>query len=164
MPHQTFVLVAEAALIVLESHARRIHVLFTDIQMPGTMDGLALAHHTSKHWPWIGLLVTSARPQPGSRRISRGKPIFGEAIPAPPCHSSYSRASGGGIMRALRARGMDGSWSVCARMLAPCQGRRLFASSISSDASASPFCAASKGCRMASMGAVAAKLSFRCLI
>jgi CheY-like chemotaxis protein len=52
---------AEAALIVLESHARRIHVLFTDIQMPGTMDGLALAHHASKHWPWIGLLVTSAR-------------------------------------------------------------------------------------------------------
>ena len=55
---------AEAALIVLESHAHRIHVLFTDIQMPGTMDGLALAHHTSMHWPWIGLLITSARPQP----------------------------------------------------------------------------------------------------
>jgi two-component system, response regulator PdtaR len=55
---------AEAALIVLESHARRIHVLFTDIQMPGTMDGIALAHHTSKHWPWIGLLVTSALPHP----------------------------------------------------------------------------------------------------
>ena len=62
MPHQTFVLVAEdeelvrlvivqalldegfevleaehaeAALMVLEGHARRIHVLFTDIQMPG---------------------------------------------------------------------------------------------------------------------------------
>jgi CheY-like chemotaxis protein len=91
MPDQTFVLVAEdeelvrlvivqalrdegfevmevehaaAALIVLESQARRIHVLFTDIQMPGTIDGLALAHHTSKHWPWIGLLITSARPRP----------------------------------------------------------------------------------------------------
>jgi CheY-like chemotaxis protein len=38
--------------------------LFTDIHMPGTMDGLALAHHTPKHWPWIGLLVTSARPHP----------------------------------------------------------------------------------------------------
>ncbi len=90
MPDQTFVLVAEdeelvrlvivealldegfevmeaehadAALIVLESHARRIHVLFTDVQMPGTMDGMALAHHTSKHWPWIGLLITSARPR-----------------------------------------------------------------------------------------------------
>ena len=55
---------AEAALIGLEGHARRIHVLFTDIQMPGTMDGIALAHHTSKHWPWVGLLVTSALPHP----------------------------------------------------------------------------------------------------
>jgi hypothetical protein len=35
---------AEAALIILESHARRIHVLFTDIQMPGMMDGLASGH------------------------------------------------------------------------------------------------------------------------
>jgi two-component system, response regulator PdtaR len=63
---------AEAALIVLESHARRIHVLFTDIQMPGTMDGLALAHHTSKHWPWIGLLITSARPNPDRATFPTG--------------------------------------------------------------------------------------------
>jgi CheY-like chemotaxis protein len=55
---------AEAALAFLEGHARRIDVLFTDIQMPGTMDGVSLAHHTSKHWPWIGLLITSARPDP----------------------------------------------------------------------------------------------------
>jgi hypothetical protein len=25
---------------------------------------VALAHHTSKHWPWIGLIITSARPRP----------------------------------------------------------------------------------------------------
>jgi CheY-like chemotaxis protein len=55
---------AEAALGTLRTHAARIHVLFTDIQMPGAMDGVALAHHTSKHWPWIGLLITSARPSP----------------------------------------------------------------------------------------------------
>jgi CheY-like chemotaxis protein len=55
---------AAAALVTLLAHARRIHVLFTDIQMPGTMDGVALAHHTSEHWPWIGLIVTSARPRP----------------------------------------------------------------------------------------------------
>lgn len=55
---------AEAALSVLEQHAARIHVLFTDIQMPGSIDGLALAHHTSKNWPRIALLITSARPHP----------------------------------------------------------------------------------------------------
>ena len=55
---------AEAALSVLEHHAARVHVLFTDIQMPGSMDGLALARHISENWPEIALLITSARPQP----------------------------------------------------------------------------------------------------
>jgi CheY-like chemotaxis protein len=55
---------AEAALAVLQIHAARVHVLFTDIQMPGAMDGIALAHHTAEHWPEIALLITSARPRP----------------------------------------------------------------------------------------------------
>jgi CheY-like chemotaxis protein len=60
---------AEAALSVLQIHAARIHVLFTDIQMPGVMDGLALAHHTAKNWPKIALLITSARPRPHQSRL-----------------------------------------------------------------------------------------------
>jgi two-component system, response regulator PdtaR len=55
---------AAAAVDVLKIHAGRINVLFTDIQMPGAMDGLALAHHTSKNWPNVALLITSARPRP----------------------------------------------------------------------------------------------------
>jgi CheY-like chemotaxis protein len=54
---------AEAAVGVPLTHAPRIHVLFTDVQMPGTMDGLALAHHASKQWPWIGLLIASGQPR-----------------------------------------------------------------------------------------------------
>ncbi len=61
---------AEAALGVLQNHAARVNVLFTDIQMPGTMDGLALAHHTAKNWPKIALLLTSALPA----RVSRISP------------------------------------------------------------------------------------------
>ena len=53
---------AQGALDVLKIHAARIHLLFTDIHMPGPMNGLALAHHTSKKWPKIALLITSARP------------------------------------------------------------------------------------------------------
>jgi CheY-like chemotaxis protein len=60
---------AQAALDVLEQHAARIHVLFTDIQMPGPIDGLALAHHTSKNWPGIALLITSGRPRPDRARF-----------------------------------------------------------------------------------------------
>jgi CheY-like chemotaxis protein len=54
---------AAAALAILQVHATRIHVLFTDIHMPGE-NGLALAHHTAKHWPNVALLLTSARPRP----------------------------------------------------------------------------------------------------
>jgi two-component system, response regulator PdtaR len=52
---------AEDALSILQTHASDIHVLFTDIEMPGTMDGLTLAHHTAQSWPWIALLITSGR-------------------------------------------------------------------------------------------------------
>jgi two-component system, response regulator PdtaR len=69
---------AEAALTILKSHAPGIHVLFPDIQMPGSLDGLALAQHTSRHWPWIRLLVTSGQQCPcraafpkGSRFVSK---------------------------------------------------------------------------------------------
>jgi two-component system, response regulator PdtaR len=62
---------AEAALGVLQTDAARIHVLFTDIHMPGTMDGLALAHHTAKNWPQIALLLTSARPSRDQRSLPK---------------------------------------------------------------------------------------------
>jgi CheY-like chemotaxis protein len=55
---------AEDALASLETHATVIHVLFTDIHMPGTMDGLALAHHAARSWPWIALLITSGLASP----------------------------------------------------------------------------------------------------
>lgn len=53
---------AEDALASLEAHATGIHALFTDIQMPGPMDGLALAHQTVRSWPWIVVLVASGIP------------------------------------------------------------------------------------------------------
>ena len=41
---------AAEAIAVLEAHSE-ITVVFTDIQMPGTMDGLALSHYVRKRWP-----------------------------------------------------------------------------------------------------------------
>ncbi len=53
---------AAEALSILEGDAANIHVLFTDVDMPGAMDGLGLAEHARQHWPWIGILVTSGKP------------------------------------------------------------------------------------------------------
>jgi CheY-like chemotaxis protein len=38
-----------------------IRVLFTDVQMPGSMDGLTLAAFVRNKWPLIELILTSGR-------------------------------------------------------------------------------------------------------
>ncbi len=63
---------ADAALIVLRSNASEINVIFTDVHMPGSMDGLELAHHASLHWPWIALLVASGKAQPQPAEMPAG--------------------------------------------------------------------------------------------
>lgn len=51
---------ADAAWLILESRAD-IGVLFTDINMPGQMDGLTLAARVAERWPHIRLVITSGR-------------------------------------------------------------------------------------------------------
>jgi CheY-like chemotaxis protein len=51
---------ADQAIRQLESHSD-IRVLFTDIEMPGTMDGLRLAHGVQDRWPPVSIIVTSGR-------------------------------------------------------------------------------------------------------
>ncbi|WP_310539766.1 response regulator, partial [Phenylobacterium sp.] len=49
---------ADQAIQILESR-NDIAVLFTDIQMPGSMDGLRLAHHVHSRWPHIKIILVS---------------------------------------------------------------------------------------------------------
>ena len=51
---------ADEAVKFLHSH-REIEFLVTDIEMPGSMDGLRLAHHVRHRWPPIKILVISGR-------------------------------------------------------------------------------------------------------
>jgi len=51
---------ADEAWAMLQSR-RDIGVLFTDVNMPGSMDGLALAERVAASWPYIRLVVTSGR-------------------------------------------------------------------------------------------------------
>jgi CheY-like chemotaxis protein len=50
---------ALAALDICKSRPEAIDVLFTDVRMPGPMDGLELAHRVRERWPWIGIIVVS---------------------------------------------------------------------------------------------------------
>lgn len=49
---------ADAALSVLEQRPG-VDAVFTDIDMPGSMDGLALAGRVAERWPRTRLVVTS---------------------------------------------------------------------------------------------------------
>ena len=51
---------ADQALEILESRDD-ISLLFTDIQMPGSMDGLKLAHATHARWPHIKIILVSGQ-------------------------------------------------------------------------------------------------------
>lgn len=50
---------ADAALPYLRQHGGRTTALVTDVQMPGTLDGLQLTDIISHIWPHIPVLVTS---------------------------------------------------------------------------------------------------------
>jgi CheY-like chemotaxis protein len=48
------------AISILEKRVD-IHTVFTDIQMPGSIDGLKLAHLISFRWPPIRIIATSGQ-------------------------------------------------------------------------------------------------------
>lgn len=49
---------ADEAIRVLESRDD-VDLVFTDVQMPGTMDGIKLAHYIRDRWPPVQLIVAS---------------------------------------------------------------------------------------------------------
>ncbi|WP_029587473.1 response regulator [Bradyrhizobium sp. URHD0069] len=75
---------ADQAVAILESRSD-IALLFTDIQMPGSMDGLGLARSVHERWPPIKIILVSGQLKPTSVDIpanSRffGKPLEGQAM------------------------------------------------------------------------------------
>ena len=70
---------ADEALALLESRSD-IKLLFTDIQMPGSMDGLKLAYAVHERWPSIkiilvsGQVVLTEQDRPAQSRF-HGKPL-----------------------------------------------------------------------------------------
>lgn len=62
---------ADEAVSLLES-IPDITVVFTDIQMPGSMDGLLLAAVVHDRWPPVALLITSGKVRPAMDDMPAG--------------------------------------------------------------------------------------------
>jgi CheY-like chemotaxis protein len=62
---------SDQALILLAADSD-VQLLFTDVNMPGAIDGLALARQVSDRWPHIGILVASAGRVPQAAELPAG--------------------------------------------------------------------------------------------
>jgi CheY-like chemotaxis protein len=72
---------ADEAVAILESRSD-IALMCTDIQMPGSMDGLELAHTVDKRWPSIKIIVVSGQLNPPSRDLPPCSRFFGKPLEA----------------------------------------------------------------------------------
>jgi CheY-like chemotaxis protein len=70
---------ADEAVEILESRSD-IALLFTDIQMPGTMDGLGLAHAVHERWPPIKIILVSGQLKRSSIAIPADSRFFGKPL------------------------------------------------------------------------------------
>lgn len=62
---------ADEAIRILEQHSE-IRLIFTDIHMPGSMDGLRLAHYVRGRWPPVKIIVTSGMVKVRSEDMPEG--------------------------------------------------------------------------------------------
>src|SRR5260370_3264049 len=88
---------ADDAIEILESR-RDITVVFTDIQMPGSMDGLNLARAVRGRWPPIKIVATSAHVDVRQIDLPEG----GRVLPKP-----YSPVHVTGVLREVTGVGFQ---------------------------------------------------------
>src|SRR5215216_7120456 len=69
---------ADAAIAILSAR-NDVSLIFTDVHMPGSMDGLKLAHFVRDRWPPVKIVATSAR----VRITASDLPEGGRFLPKP---------------------------------------------------------------------------------
>lgn len=70
---------ADEAISILEARSD-ISLLFTDIQMPGSMDGLKLAHAVHDRWPAIKIILVSGQVNPSEAERAADSRFFGKPL------------------------------------------------------------------------------------
>ena len=70
---------ADEALAILQSRSD-IALLFTDVQMPGSMNGLQLAHVVHARWPPIKIILASGQLKLSTSDIPQNSRFFGKPL------------------------------------------------------------------------------------
>lgn len=75
---------ADVAIKILESR-EDVHLIFTDVNMPGSMDGVRLAAAVRDRWPPVHIILTSGKARPltiPANALFIPKPYVGQAVVA----------------------------------------------------------------------------------
>jgi CheY-like chemotaxis protein len=84
---------ADEAIALLTKHPE-IQLIFTDIDMPGSMDGLKLSAMVHDRWPPVRIILTSGKQRPAAHLLPSDTPF----LPKP-----YTTAGVVATMRAMLA-------------------------------------------------------------
>ncbi|RYG95487.1 MAG: response regulator [Alphaproteobacteria bacterium] len=76
---------SDDAIKILEESGEQIQLLFTDVHMPGRLDGFGLARECAARWSHIKILVASGQAKPGpadmpDNAVFIGKPFSAEVV------------------------------------------------------------------------------------
>ncbi|KJC46347.1 histidine kinase [Bradyrhizobium sp. LTSP885] len=93
---------ADEALAILESRSD-IELLFTDIQMPGSMDGLRLAHAVHERWPSIKIILASGKLVPTDAEKPAHSRFFGKPLEVKQMIAEMQQMIGQGSLSIIQA-------------------------------------------------------------
>src|ERR1700737_78061 len=89
---------ADEAISILEARSD-ISLLFTDIQMPGSMDGLKLAHAVHDRWPSIKIILVSGQVKPSDAERPADSRFFGKPLAVEQMITELQAMVGAGALR-----------------------------------------------------------------
>src|ERR1700682_2873221 len=92
---------ADDALAILESRSD-IELLFTDIQMPGSMDGLKLAYAVHARWPLIQIILVSGQLKLTDDDKPPDSRFFGKPLDVKPMIAEMQDMIGKGSLKIAR--------------------------------------------------------------
>jgi len=93
---------AEDALVLLESRSD-IDLLFTDIQLPGAMNGLKLAYAVHERWPSIKIILVSGQVTPGETDRPTDSRFFAKPVEVQHMIAGLQEMIGRGSLKILPA-------------------------------------------------------------
>src|SRR4051794_24412842 len=93
---------ADQALKVLEARDD-ISLLFSDIQMPGSIDGLKLAHAVHERWPAIKIILVSGQINPSDEETPENSRFFNKPIDSQKMIAELRDMIGEGVLEVVQS-------------------------------------------------------------